>query len=168
MYYNDYFKGFSDDSRVWIYPSSRALSAAETTEITEALVNFCDEWTAHDKKLRAAGEILHQRFIVLMVDESRAGASGCSIDASVRFIQNLENKYDISLLDRLTLGCRTHAGIRLLNKAGVLAGLDAGEINLETPVFNNLVTRKAQWVSEWEIPLKMSWVARFVKQPAGR
>jgi hypothetical protein len=50
--------------------------------------NFCIQWTAHGANLKAYGEVRHHRFIVMIVDETAAGASGCSIDKSIHFIRN--------------------------------------------------------------------------------
>ena len=51
-------------------------------------------------------EIRYNRFIILIVDESHAGASGCSIDKSVHFMQQLEQEYGINLFDRFNLAYR--------------------------------------------------------------
>src|SRR5215467_9021763 len=92
---------FSPQSRVWLYLSSHEFTDQETMELNELLKQFCVEWTAHGTNLFARGEVLHGRFIMLMVDETNAGASGCSIDKSVHFIQAIEKKYDTQLFNRM-------------------------------------------------------------------
>jgi hypothetical protein len=95
-----------DETRVWIYQASRALNDDELQELRTALVRFVADWTSHNHKLNAFGEIFHKRFIVLMVDESQAGASGCSIDKSVYFIKEVEKAFEINLFDRMTFTYR--------------------------------------------------------------
>ena len=81
---------FSSHSRVWIYQSDRKLTADEVVQIQMNLDNFTRSWTAHNNQLKAKAEIRYNRFLVLIVDESQAGASGCSIDKSVNFMKQLE------------------------------------------------------------------------------
>ncbi|MGN6639512.1 MAG: ABC transporter ATPase, partial [Mucilaginibacter sp.] len=91
---------FSEHSRVWIYQSNRELTDNETSRLLDLLNKFAAEWTAHNHQLKAKAEIRYNRFIVLIVDESQAGASGCSIDKSVNFLKGLEQEFGISLFDR--------------------------------------------------------------------
>ena len=86
------FNILPDDSRIWIYQGSRSFSKEELVEVQEKLNDFIEDWTAHGDELRAGYEIRYNRFIILALDQSQNGASGCSIDASVHFIQSLEKK----------------------------------------------------------------------------
>lgn len=71
---------FSQHSRVWIYQSDRKLTDPEVGKIQQELDDFTIGWTAHNNQLKARAEIRYNRFLILIVDESQAGASGCSID----------------------------------------------------------------------------------------
>src|SRR2546423_14019021 len=97
---------FSEQSRVWIYQSDKQLYDAQVNELQQQLDNFTSEWTAHNHQLKAKAEIRYNRFLILIVDESQAGASGCSIDKSVNFIKRLEQEFGINLLDRFNLAYR--------------------------------------------------------------
>src|ERR1700749_5003601 len=97
---------FSEQSRVWIYQSDRELYEDEVKQLHEILNKFAAEWTAHNHQLKAKAEIRYNRFLILIVDESQAGASGCSIDKSVNFIKRLEQEFNIILLDRFNLAYR--------------------------------------------------------------
>src|SRR5476649_1492029 len=97
---------FSENSRVWVYQSNRELSAAESSQIQQELNNFTTGWTAHNNQLKAKAEVRYNRFLILIVDESQAGASGCSIDKSVHFMKELEQQFNINLFDRFNLAYR--------------------------------------------------------------
>ena len=144
-------------SRVWVYQASRALLPQEVTAVDQALEQFTAGWTAHDKALKAYGKVHHARFVVLMVDETQATASGCSIDRSVRFLQAVEDQLGISLFDRLFLACQTADGINAIHRDDLAKAMDEGTITADTLVFNNLVQTRQQWESEWMIPLHQSW-----------
>jgi hypothetical protein len=148
---------FSENSRVWVYQSDRKLSDSEVQQVQIQLDNFTTGWTAHNNRLQARGEIRYNRFIILIVDESQAGASGCSIDKSVRFISQLEQQFNISLLDRFNLAYRDGSEVLSAPRAGFEALLKKGTINTQTIVFNNMVQSLQELQTKWEVPFKDSW-----------
>lgn len=156
--------GFSEASRVWIYQSDRAFSEEETKELNQELADFAAKWTSHQQQLRAHGAVLYQRFLVLMVDDVMgSGASGCSIDSSVRFMQDVAAKYKVDLFDRLNFAYLQNEEVKVVRKEDLSEKVQAGEINEDTLFFDNLVKTKAGLSDKWLVPLKDSWHRRFVK-----
>ena len=100
----------SPDSRLWLYQADRALSPTETEWLNEQLEVFTTEWAAHGNQLRAAGEVLNPYFIALAVDLTQANASGCSIDASVRFVKAAGAELGIDFFNRLKMIMESDAG----------------------------------------------------------
>ena len=94
---------FSAQSRVWIYQSSRMFMLSEALEIEELLNKFSAEWRSHGAEVDAYANLFFGQFIVLMADERRAGVSGCSTDASVRFIKELGEKFGVDFFNRTNL-----------------------------------------------------------------
>lgn len=150
------------DSRVWVYQSNRELTASETETLKKAALNFVAGWTAHEMPLDAGAEIFYNRFLVLMVDEKQAGASGCSIDKSVKFIKEAEANLGITLMDRMNLAYKEGDKVLSCSKAEFEQLMLSGKINDETIVFNNLVGTKAELDTNWEIPLANSWHKNLV------
>jgi len=148
---------FSESSRVWVYQADRKLSDSEVQQAQIQLDNFTTGWTAHNNQLSAKGEIRYNRFIILIVDENQAGASGCSIDKSVRFISQLEQQFNITLLDRFNLAYREGNEVLSVPRAGFEALLKQGNINTETIVFNNMVQSLQELQTKWEVQFKDSW-----------
>ena len=148
---------FSENSRVWIYQSNRELSADQSVQLQNQLNVFAQNWTAHNNQLKATAIIQYNRFIILVVDENQAGASGCSIDKSVRFMKNLENEYQINLFDRFNLAYRDGDRITSVSRNEFEELIKKGTITEDTIVFNNLVQTLAELQTKWEVPLKDSW-----------
>jgi hypothetical protein len=148
---------FSEQSRVWIYQSDRELYDDEVKQLHEILNNFASEWTAHNNQLKAKAEIRYNRFLILIVDESQAGASGCSIDKSVNFIKRLEQEFKINLLDRFNLAYREREKVLSAPRDEFEDLLRSGKINSSTIVYNNLVQNLEQLETKWEVPFKDSW-----------
>jgi len=158
---------FSPDSKIWIYQSTRELSEPETAKLQPLLNQFAATWTAHNQQLKAVANILYNRFIVLMVDESQAGASGCSIDKSVNFIKSVQEEFGIHLFDRFNTAYYEGDKILSASREAFEELLKTGKVNSETIVFNNLVANLNDFNNKWQVPLKNSWHARvfgnFVK-----
>ena len=148
---------FSENSRVWIYQSDRKLTDTEVQQVLQHLNDFTTQWTAHNNQLKAKGEVRYNRFLILIVDESQAGASGCSIDKSVHFMKQIEQAFNINLFDRFNLAYREGDAVQSLPRNGFEEKLKSGEINAETIVFNNLVPTLKELQTKWEVPLKDSW-----------
>jgi hypothetical protein len=148
---------FSENSRVWIYQSDKKLSNAVVQQIQERLTSFTTEWTAHNNQLKAKGEIRYNRFLILIVDETQAGASGCSIDKSVNFMKRLEQEFNLNLFDRFNLAYREADEVLSLPRHGFEDLLKQGSINTNTIVYNNLVQNLTELETKWEVPFKDSW-----------
>ena len=97
------FKNLPDDSRIWIYQADRKLSDEEVALITQETEEFLTKWTAHGAELEAGVELKYNRFIIIGLNQANASASGCSIDASVHFIQSLEEKFNVDFLDKMNV-----------------------------------------------------------------
>jgi len=91
------FENLPQESRIWIYQSSRKFSDEKVAEIENELMSFIENWSAHGTSLEASFTIKYNRFIIIAVNQEFHSATGCSIDASVGFIQNLEQKYSEDL-----------------------------------------------------------------------
>jgi hypothetical protein len=161
MYFDN---DFIPDAKVWIYQSNRKLNQDESRAIQHELNQFTRSWQAHNHALKAEGKVLHDRFIVIMVDESFHAPSGCSIDVSVHFIQNIERIFGLVLLDRLLLAYEKPDGeIEVIHKKDIGGALKAGIIHEETPVYNNLIHTKMELEDNWRIPFRESWAGNLLK-----
>ena len=148
---------FSENSRVWVYQSDRKLTETEVRDIQHRLDEFATGWTAHNNQLKAKGEIRYNRFLILIVDESQAGASGCSIDKSVNFIKRIEAEFGINLLDRFNLAYREGNEVLSAPRYDFEELLKQGAIHTDTIVFNNMVQNLNELQTKWEVPFKDSW-----------
>jgi len=148
---------FSENSKVWIYQSNRELAAAEVNQIVKILDDFTTGWTAHNNQLKATAEIRYNRFIILVVDETQAGASGCSIDKSVKLMKELEQEFDINLFDRFNIAYRDGDAIKSVGRFEFEDLIKQGKVDTETIVFNNLTPTLKELTTLWEVPFKNSW-----------
>ena len=147
----------SKKSRVWIYQADRPFSLHEEHTVKGKLNDFVGQWEAHGNKLAAMAEVRYNRFIVLMVDEAQAGATGCSIDKSVSLMKQIENDFGVNLFDRFNIAYRNDSGIQSCGREAFEKLIAEGSINEETIVFNNLVQTIEDLDENWEVPFRKSW-----------
>ena len=149
-------------TRIWIYQSSRPFNDDEIPRLKGNLQQFAQSWISHNRQLRAHADVLHNQFLILMVDESMAGASGCSIDKSVHFMQQLGQQYNTDLFDRMIFAWKDDTGVKTASSIEFAELYKKGEINDQTLVFDNLVKTKGELEEKWLKPLNESWHKRFV------
>lgn len=157
-----HISALSPDSRVWVYQSDRPFTAAEVAEVENALQAFARQWVSHNRQLRAAAGIMHDRFVILAVDESQAGASGCSIDASVHFLKQLQAALGVELFDRMRFSYRDGEQVVTVARDEFARRYAAGEITDNTPVYDTLVKTTGELQHRFEKPLHASWHSRMV------
>lgn len=150
-------------ARVWIYQSNRSFNSTELEELQAILTEFTKNWTAHNQELKASFEIKYKRFIVLIVDESQAGASGCSIDKSVHLMKQIEQRFEVDLFDRFHTAYKQNDEVKSASRENFEQLIKEGVIGSETIVYNNLVPNYGEYLNNWEIPFKNSWHAKFFK-----
>ncbi|MCB4797525.1 ABC transporter ATPase [Neotamlana laminarinivorans] len=157
------FNTLPETSRVWIYQANRSFSEEELQEIETKLKIFIESWTAHGSDLQAGYTIKYKRFIVLGLNQNLNKATGCSIDASVRFIQELEQTYKVDLMDKMNVSYKQGEFVAYKSLTDFKKMAKDKAISKKTIVFNNLVTNVAEFNENWEVPASESWHSRFIK-----
>ena len=157
------FKDLPNNSRLWIYQSDRKFAEDQILKLQQAIEGFLEKWTAHGASLNAGYEIKYERFIVIGLDQSASSASGCSIDAQVRFIQQVEKEFEVELLDKMNVTYIQNDRVHFKPLADFKKMAKEGAVGKKTIVFNNLVNTKEEYLEFWEVPAIESWHNRFFK-----
>jgi hypothetical protein len=155
------FDHLPPQARVWIYQASRPLAEEEIMLLLPRLAAFAEEWTSHGQQLAASAQLLHKQFLVIGLDEQVAGASGCSIDASVRFVQQLEQHLGVQLLEKSRMAFLTNGELRLLTRRELREAIAAGQVQADTLYFNNTLTTKSELDDQWPAPAGQTWLASY-------
>lgn len=165
------FDRLPDDARLWTFAASRPLAGAEERTLLGAVDAFLEDWAAHGTPLTAARDFRYGRFLLVAVDERTAPPSGCSIDAMVRVLKELEDQLGLTLVDHGSVWYRAGGEVRRAPRPE-FAGLVAdGSVDRETVVFDPTLTRVGEVrAGRWERPAGEGWHARafFDSAPARR
>jgi hypothetical protein len=157
------FNTLPEESRIWIYQSNRSFSEEELSEIKEKLNIFIENWTAHGSDLQSGYTIEYKRFIVISLNQNISTATGCSIDASVHFIQQLEKDYNVDLMDKMNVSYKQGEFVAHKTLLDFKKMAKDKAVSKNTIVFNNLVDNIAEFKENWEVPASESWHSRFLK-----
>lgn len=155
------FDSLNDTSRIWIYQSNREFDEQEINDIGIKLKAFIEAWTRHGDDLKGSYAIRYNHFIILAVDESFNQVSGCSIDASTHVFKNMEQEYQVELLNKLNTAFKDGDHINVVSLGDFQKYVKESKINRDTTVFNNLVQTKKELDLLWEIPADKSWHSRY-------
>ena len=157
------FDSINDHAKIWIYQADRLINTEEKTVIREQLDVFLGQWAAHGSALQAAGDVLYDHFLIICVDESVQIPGGCSIDSSVRFVQELGQRMNLDFFQRSNLAFDLETGIKLIAMPGLKVAIDSGEIRADSLFFDNNIQSKNQLAGQWRIKAGESWLKRYFK-----
>jgi hypothetical protein len=158
------FDQISPESRIWVYQADRRFSKAELELIYKELKEFCENWNTHGALMPTSFTVKFDQVIVLAVDERQLGASGCSIDSSVRTLKALEQKFQINILDQGKISFFPQENVMEVSSLFELKDkVMQGVLTSETAVLNPVVSRKSDLENSWMIPAKESWLNKYFK-----
>ncbi|MFD2573665.1 hypothetical protein ACFSUS_23705 [Spirosoma soli] len=157
------FDKLPETARVWVYQANRPLSADDVVTIGQALEPALNQWAAHGQPLLASAKVVEDRFVVVGVDEGFNLPSGCSIDASVRTLQEIGQQVDVDFFDRSAAVRAVDGSVTVYPLPTIKAAVADGLLTPTTAVFNTLVKTKAEFLSDWTIPAADSWLKRYFK-----
>jgi len=153
-----------DSARVWVFGATEQLTGTQRAALDADLSGFVRSWAAHGSQLLAAHDIVLDRFLVIAVDESLHGASGCSIDVMIRQLAGLERELSVKLLDSGLIWYRGRSGdIVSCERSEFKNRSDQGEIDAASRVFDPTIqTLGALRGGEFERPAGESWHASLL------
>ena len=155
------FEQLPENSRVWVYQADRRVLEKEEKLIRQKMALFCEEWNTHGKGMPTSFELFEGQILVLAADESGLGASGCSIDSSVRVLREIESLTGLNFTDQGKISIKTSSGsVRVLSALGMKSKVQAGELTLDKQVINPLIRTKADLEQLWQ-PIGSSWLNKY-------
>ena len=155
------FKDLPETARVWIYQSDKNLEISQKENLAAQATAFCEQWSAHSTPLKSAYKILHDKFLVLAVDEGFNLASGCSIDSSVRFVKGVEQQIGVNFFDRTQVAFLIDDNVYTTGLNSIKDEIISGKIEPDTLTFNLQAENVAEFHSKWLVPAQESWMKRY-------
>lgn len=160
------FDTLPDNARIWIYQTDRKFLPEEVKVITETTRHFCEDWSAHGHPLKTSFKIDHQQFLILAVDEASAGASGCSIDGSVRMLKKLQNDIGTDFFERTKIPFLIENEVTLISTSDLKKAFADGVLNSASLTFNILIATKGELEKGWVVPAGKTWLSKYLPKSA--
>ena len=157
------YSSIPEDAKVWIYPSSRKFYPQEIDEINQKITQFCEQWKIEDEKFKCSFQFLYNRFIVFVADASESSISTQELDASVAFIIQLQQDYNVVLLDKMNVCFKQGEYVQYKELKDFKKLIKNKAVTAKTIIFDNLITTKEDLEHFWEITIEDSWYNRFLK-----
>jgi hypothetical protein len=155
------FDQMPEYSRVWVYQADQKFSESDEKILRDRMKSFCEGWNTHGNLMPTSFEIVENQILILAVDESNLGASGCSIDSSVRTLRELEATLKINLTDQGKISLKRSTGeVKVIPALGVKSRVISGEIDLQTEVINPMIRVKSDLQNLWQ-PVRNSWLNKY-------
>lgn len=152
------FSQLPDDARVWVFGASDPITGDRADRLLSVVDDYLDEWKAHGEPLTCARDWRDDRFLVIGVDEASAGASGCSIDALFRILQQAQSSLGATIVGGGRVYYRDQDGATRCTSRSEFPRLRAaGVIDDATAVFDTTVVTGAAYRAAFERPLNASW-----------
>jgi hypothetical protein len=162
------FEDLPDAARTWVFGSDKTLDQSATDVLLREVDRFLSQWNAHGAPLTVGRDWKYGRFLTVAVDQSTAGASGCSIDGLFRALKTLESRLGASMVTSGLVFYRDDKGkIQSVDREQFSALGAEGKIQPNTQVFDPTVTTLGEWRARFELEAAQSWHAGLLpdKQP---
>ncbi len=158
-----------DSARAWVFGADKNLDAGATDLLLREVDRFLSQWNAHGAPLTVGRDWKYGRFLTVAVDQSTAGASGCSIDGLFRTLKALESRLGASLVTSGVVFYRGQKGaVECTGRDRFTTLSIEGKVGPDTRVFDPTVTTLGEWRARFELDAAHSWHSGLLhdKQPA--
>lgn len=152
----------TNDYRVLIYPASRPFLPKESKTIAEKLYDFLGGWAAHGKPLSSSFKIEKNQFIIIVIDEEKEVASGCSIDALGGLMRDIDAEFNLGLFDRMKASFVQEGEVKTMPLQAFRSALKDGSLPQDIEVFDFSKSTYVSFLSDFLLPLKRSWAGIYV------
>ena len=162
------FEDLPDAARTWVFGSDKTLDQSATDVLLREVDRFLSQWNAHGAPLTVGRDWKYGRFLTVAVDQSTAGASGCSIDGLFRALKTLESRLGAGMVTSGLVFYRDEKGkIQSVDRDQFSALGAEGKVRPNTQVFDPTVTTVGEWRARFELEAAQSWHAGLLpdKQP---
>jgi hypothetical protein len=135
--------------------------------VDEETARFLEGWATHGEELVAGFDWRYDRFLIIALDERRAAASGCSIDALMDHVRQLERELGVNLVDGSPVWYRDGEEIRFASRRKFRELATSGDVSGRTVVFDLTVQRLGELrTGRWELPATSSWHRQLLPSEA--
>ncbi len=155
------FESLPDSAKVWVYQSSAKLSNDQQAVVHQFADAFLGQWESHGIQVQGSIDLLNDLFIRVAAFTDEPSMCGRAQDAQVRLMKELESELNVELTNRMLLTFQLAGNNHVVHMNDVPELIAAGDIDRNTPFFNNLIQSKKEFQEEWNTVASDSWIERY-------
>jgi len=157
------FEQIPEESKIWVFPSSRKFYPQEISTIEERIMSFLNQWNNKDNAIKCSYKLVYNRFIIITADDTENSLFLEAHDSLIAFIQELESTFEVVLLDRINVCYKQGDFVQYKDLIAFKQLIKDQSVSKNTIVFNNMINTKEELEFDWEINIMDSWLGRFIK-----
>ena len=157
------FNKIPDQAKVWIFPSSRKFYPQEIEGLQQHIAAFLNSWKFQNTTVNCAYQLQYDRFIIIGVDTTEISLSLKAHEDLTTFVQGLEKRYAIVLLDRMNVCYKQGDFVQYKDLKDFKKLIKSKGVSKKTTVYNTMINLKEELDYNWEINIMDSWLGRYVK-----
>jgi len=166
MAQTDWFPGFPDQARLWVFGFSHRLSEEHFRLLKSRMEEFLSRWASHEQRVRGAWALLHDQF-ALLTGEVIGGPTGCSIDSSFEVFKTLKAEAGLDALDRSIIFYQKDGAIHTADRAVFGTMVSSREILGDTLVYDLTLQTVGELRSRgFSVPFENCWHSKAFPVPA--
>lgn len=155
------FHTLPDQAKVWMYQTNRPFSQDELEVIAARARLFLNDWESHGIPVQGAIDVLENQFIRVAAFTDEPSMCGRAQDAQVQLMKELEGLLSRELTNRMLLVFKVDNSLQVIPFQEVEQVIQSGKITADTPFFDALVKNKGEFVENWKVPAKATWLSRY-------
>ncbi len=152
------YQNLSEETKVFLYPSSRKFYPNELEEIEIKIKKFISEWT----NFSTTYKIEYKRFLLIFI-ENEIEVTIKMHDDLAQFIIQLEKDYEVTLLDKVNVCFKQGEYVQYKEMKDFRKLVKNKSISKKNIIFNNFIQTKYEFENSWETPLSDSWLSHLIK-----
>ena len=137
------FQNLHPQSRIWLYISKEKINDITQNNISSLFKDFHKYWKSHGQPVNGQLKFIKENLLVVGADYFPNGMCGRAVDAQVRFINKVNEEFNLDLLNRTNIAFLKENSTVVHNYNNLDAIIKKGLVNKSTVYCNNFSTKNS-------------------------
>ena len=137
------FQNLHPQSRIWLYISKEKINDITKNNISSLFKDFHKDWKSHGQPVNGQLKFIKENLLVVGADYFPNGMCGRAVDAKVRFINKVNEEFNLDLLNRTNIAFLKENSTVVHNYNNLDAIIKKGLVNKSTVYCNNFSTKNS-------------------------
>jgi|TARA_B110001452_G_scaffold86814_1_gene70994 hypothetical protein len=135
------FKNLHPQSKIWLYISPVLIDSVTKKSISSLFNDFLENWKSHGQPVNGQLKFIKDNLLVVGADYFPNGMCGRAVDAQVRFINQINEGFNLDLLNRINIAFVEQDSIVVHNFNNLDALIKKDSVNKSTIYCNTFSTK---------------------------